>query len=183
MRQTHWHAITDLFKSRPVGCLSIRFQPDLVATPGGYGANVADLAGAEFVFELFDGNSNDFHIGLFIVALVRARSEFFRDENVLALASEAVGDPHPGEFGHSAGDKPSFFAQFAACQFFRIIDLGFPATLRQLKRAFANCVAVLFDQPYVIAIDGQDRRAIVFVDNAIDAASAVRAFNIVFADT
>jgi hypothetical protein len=153
----------------------------LVGAPGGYGADVADLAGAEFFFEVRDGEADDFHVGFFVVAIVGAVGELFGNEDVLALTGEAVGDPHPGEFGHAAGEEAGLFAQLAAREFFGIVDFGFPSTLRQLERALADGVAVLFDEPDVIAVDGQDGSAVVFVDDAIDATSAVRAFDLVFA--
>jgi hypothetical protein len=91
----------------------------------------------------------DFHVGFFVVALVRAWLELFRDVDVLALAGEAVSDPHPGERGHAAGDEAGFFAQLAARELFRVVDLRFPAALRQLECAFADGVAELLDEPDV----------------------------------
>jgi hypothetical protein len=44
----------------------------LAGAPGGYGADVADLAGAEFFFEVRDGEADDFHVGFFVVAIVGA---------------------------------------------------------------------------------------------------------------
>ena len=100
---------------------------------------------------------------------------------MLALAAEAVGDPHPRQLGHAAGEEAGLFAQLTAREFFGVVDLGFPSTLRQLERALADGVAVLFDEPDVIAVDGKDGGAVILVDDAIDAASAVRAFDLVFA--
>ena len=68
-----------------------------------------------------------------------------------------------------------------ARELFGIVAFGFPSTLRQLERALADGVAVLFDEPDVIAVDGKDGGAVILVDDAIDAASAVRAFDLVFA--
>ena len=85
----------------------------MVGAPGGYGADVADLAGAEFFFEVRDGEADDFHVGFFVVAIVRAGGELFGNEDVLALTGETVGDPHPGEFGHAAGEEAGLFAQLA----------------------------------------------------------------------
>jgi hypothetical protein len=61
------------------------------------------------------------------------------------------------------------------------VDLGFPSTLRELERALVAGVAVLFDEPDVIVVDGRDGGAVMLVDDAIDAASAVRAFDLLFA--
>ena len=160
----------------------IRFQPELVAAPGGYGADVADVAGTQFFFEVRDGEADDLHVGFFVVALVRAGGEFFGDVDVLALAGEAVCDPHPGELGHAAGDETGFFAQFAARELFGVVDLRFPAALRQFERALADGVAELLDQPDVIAVDGEDGGAVVLVDDAVDAAGAVGALDCVFAN-
>ena len=104
----------------------------------------------------------------------------FSSKCVLALTGEAVGDPHPGEFGHAADEEAGLFAQLAAREFFGIVDLGFPSTCGS-STALADGVAVLFDEPDVIAVDGQDGSAVVFVDDTIDATSAVRAFDLVFA--
>jgi hypothetical protein len=101
---------------------------------------------------------------------------------VLALAGEAVGDPHPGELGHAAGDEAGLFAQLAARELFGIVDLRFPATLGQLEGAFADGVAELLDEPDVIAIDGKDGGAVMLVDDAVDAVGAIGTFDRVFAD-
>jgi hypothetical protein len=97
-----------------------------------------------------DGEADDPHVGFFVVAIVGAGGELFGNEDVLALTGETVGDPHPGEFGHAAGEEAGLFAQLAAREFFGIVDFGFPSTLRQLERALADGVAVLFDEPDVI---------------------------------
>src|ERR1700757_2566949 len=98
----------------------------------------------------------------------RRGAEFFGDEDVLALARET-------------GEEAGLCAQLAARELFGIVAFGFPSTLRQLERALADGVAVLFDEPDVIAVDGKDGGAVILVDDAIDAASAVRAFDLVFA--
>ena len=98
----------------------------------------------------------------------RRGGEFFGDEDVLALARET-------------GEEAGLCAQHAARELFGIVAFGFPSTLRQIERALADGVAVLFDEQDVIAVDGKDGGAVILVDDAIDAASAVRAFDLVFA--
>ena len=143
-------------------------KPELIAAPGSDGAGVADLAGVYLLFEFGDGEADDLHVSLFVVAFVQAGGEFFGDEDVLALARET-------------GEEAGLCAQLAARELFGIVAFGFPSTLRQLERALADGVAVLFDEPDVIAVDGKDGGAVILVDDAIDAASAVRAFDLVFA--
>jgi hypothetical protein len=84
------------------------------------------------------------------------------------------------------GVHADFFFEFAARQLFGILDFHLPAALGQLERALLDGVAELLDQPdpaasCLIDIDGQDDRAIVLLYDAVDAALAVGAQDLVFA--
>jgi hypothetical protein len=129
-------------------------SPELVAGPRREGTGVTNFSTPQLLLEGGDGQPDDFHIGLFSIALMIPGGELLGDEHMLALACEAIGDPHPGQLSHTAGDKTSLLAQLAAGQHLGVDVVRFPTALRQLERSLPDSVAELLDQPDVIAVDG-----------------------------
>jgi len=60
----------------------------LVGAPGGYGADVEDLAGAEFFFEVRNGEADDFHVGFFVVAIETVTNLYVRTQFIAGPPSE-----------------------------------------------------------------------------------------------
>src|ERR1700722_13646620 len=108
--------------------------PQSVAGPGGKGTNVANLTVSELLLENSNRQPDNLHIRLLFIAFVRARDQLFRDEDMLALTTEATGDPHPGQFRHPSGGKAGFLFQFAPGQRLGVHVVCSPSTLWQLER-------------------------------------------------
>lgn len=157
--------------------------PQSIAGPGGEGTNVANFPIAELLLENRDRQPDNLHIGFFRIPLVWPLHQLFGDKDVLALAGEAIGDPHPGQLRHTARSQPGLFAEFASGQRLGLYVVCFPSALGQFKRSFPDGVAELLDQPNVIAVNGHNDRAILFIDDAVDAMGSVATLNAVFAQT
>src|ERR1700722_17552483 len=157
--------------------------PQSVAGPGGKGTNVANLTVSELLLENSNRQPDNLHIRLLFITFVRAWDQLFRDEDMLALTNEAIGDPHPGQLGHPAGGKAGFLFQFAPGQRFGVYVVCLPSALGQFERSLPDGIAVLLHQPNVIAVDGQDNRAILLIDHAIDTLSSIVALYGIFAQT
>src|ERR1700760_1247592 len=82
---------------------SRRLPPQLILCPGREGTHIANLAISELLLKGGDRQTENLHVLLFRVALMRTSRQFFGDKNVLTLANEAICHPHPGQFGHAAG--------------------------------------------------------------------------------
>src|ERR1700678_2370422 len=83
-------------------------SPQTVTGPGGQSTNVANLTISELLLENSNGQPDNLHIRLLFITLVRAWNQLFRNEDVLPLTDEAIGDPHPGQLRHPAGGKAGF---------------------------------------------------------------------------
>ena len=128
----------------------------------------------------------DFHVVLLGVAAVLTAREAFRKKDVVTLIHHAIADLRLCQLGHALGSQARLFAQFAARHLLRI-DIGpLPAPLRQLDISAAHGVAKLLDEVDELALrrllQRNDDAGRVLVDDAVDAALAVSAFDDVFAN-
>ena len=120
------------------------------------------------------------------VAAVLTARQSFRKKDVVTLIHHAIADLRLCQLGHALGSKTRLFAQFAARHLLRI-DIGpLPAPLRQFDVSPAYGVAELLDEVDELALrcllQRNDDARRVLIDNAVDAALAVRALDDVFAN-
>src|SRR5580700_147102 len=156
--------------------------PDAIQSPRRDRAAILDGPIQQHPLEVGNRRRANDQIVLLGIQVAVGLREAGSEVNILFLPREAVGDPHRSEIDHGGCDQAGFLPQFAAGQFFRIDVSGFPSALRQFQAALLNRVAELLDQVDRVPLDGDDDRAIVLVDDAVDAARAAAALNLILAD-
>jgi hypothetical protein len=127
-----------------------------------------------------------FEVGLFGIAVVLALGQAFGEIDVLYLVENAIGNLQRCEMRHAVGVQAGLLAKLAARHGIGTGVGTFPGSLREFHQALANRVAELRDQIEEFAFRGRlqrdDEAGRFLVDDAVDAALAVRALNHVFAD-